>query len=97
MNNVRLSTKAARDLERLRDFLYYQTRSRQVLRKFDREFENAKDSISKNPSGYPLLEHNKKIRKKYQWKYWYFFIDYSDEVVIQRIFHESEDWLNNLE
>lgn len=74
MNNVRLSTKAARDLERLRDFLYHQTRSRQVLRKFDREFENAKDSISKNPSGYPLLEHNKKIRKKYQWKYWYFLL-----------------------
>lgn len=74
MNNVRLSTKAARDLERLRDFLYYQTRSRQVLRKFDREFENAKDSISKNSSGYPLLEHNKKIRKKYQWKYWYFLL-----------------------
>jgi plasmid stabilization system protein ParE len=94
---VKLSGKAEQDLARLEEFIAYQTRSKRVLARFKREFESAKNSISKNPSGYPLVENSNIIRQKYQWRYWYFFIDYSDEVVIQRIFHESENWLNNLE
>lgn len=96
MKHVYLSTEAEKDLERLRDFLYNQTKSKRVLNKFDSEFEKAKTSISNNPIGYPYVENKKPIRQKYQWKYWYFFIVISNQILITRIYHESENWLNDL-
>lgn len=76
--------------------MYNQTKSKRVLNKFDSEFEKAKTSISNNPSGYSYVENKKPIRQKYQWKYWYFFIVISNQILITRIYHESENWLNDL-
>lgn len=76
--------------------MYNQTKSKRVLNKFDSEFEKAKTSISNNPLGYPYVENKKPIRQKYQWKYWYFFIVISNQILITRIYHESENWLNDL-
>ena len=70
--------------------MYNQTKSKRVLNKFDSEFEKAKTSISNNPLGYPYVENKKPIRQKYQWKYWYFFIVISNQILITRIWFEKE-------
>lgn len=46
------------------------------------ECGNVKTSISNNLLGYPYVENKKLIRQKYQWKYWYFFIVISNQILI---------------
>jgi plasmid stabilization system protein ParE len=61
------------------------------LEHFKKEFEQAIKLISENPKGYSYVTGNSPIRKKLQWKYWYFYIELLEEILILRIFHTSED------
>ncbi|SJZ77492.1 Plasmid stabilization system protein ParE [Pilibacter termitis] len=94
--NVRLTLTAEDDLERLRDFLYYQTKSYEVLRKFDDEIENALKEIEDFPELYPQAFEESTMRKKIVWRYIIFYVEVQDYISITHIFHQSEDWLNKL-
>lgn len=93
---ISFSPEAEEDLVRLEEFLYTQTHSRQILMRFKREFEQAIHEIVESPESYPYAEGNAPVRKKLHWKYLYFYVELSTEIQLLRIFHTSEDWINQL-
>ncbi|SJZ88376.1 ParE toxin of type II toxin-antitoxin system, parDE [Pilibacter termitis] len=96
---IKLSQSTEEDLIRLREFLYHQTKSPQILNRFDTEIFNALKEINETPQAYPYVFEGADVRKKVKWRYLLFYIEYKEPelILVTHVYHQNEDWLASLE
>jgi plasmid stabilization system protein ParE len=94
---IKFTDLAYEDIERLREFLFKQTKSTTVINRFDKEIDKAIEFIEEFPEASGYVKDFEPLRKKIQWNYLVLYVEFSTRISIQRVFHQSEDWLEEIE
>ncbi|GFH41490.1 hypothetical protein Hs30E_00410 [Lactococcus hodotermopsidis] len=77
-------------------FLIENNATQKYIAKVESEIKQALDSIEESPYGNPKIEDTP-FRKKIRFKYITLYVIYDEFVRVARVFHEKEDWINELD
>lgn len=88
---VRISRRAARDIEKITDYLFEKWDSK-VVDDFVKRYEECFDILSKNPELYPFSNDNKKVRRCILTKHnLIYFREFPNKITILTVFDARQN------